>query len=335
MRELRPIWVIACALLLASGASCASSTPAIPPMTRAQMIPAGAVKVRPQEDAWPPIVASGWSDPEPMPGPINTAGAEDSPYPTHDGRTFLFFFAPDLNVPVEDQLLNGATGIWSAAAAADGSWSEPTRVWLERPDEAALDGCPFALGDTLYFCSVRAGTVREIDIYRASLRHGLWTDWENAGRPLNVDLEAGELHMNETGTEIVFASRRAGGYGGFDLWTSHATAQGWSTPVNLGPAINTSADENRPALTPDESELWFDSVSRIGQPGPAIFRAERLPDGSWGEPQEIVSSFAGEPAFSADGQILYFVHHFFSADMSRMIEADIYMTRRLSPSSSP
>jgi hypothetical protein len=269
-----------------------------------------------------------------MPGPINTAGAEDSPYPTHDGRSFLFVFAPDLNVPAQQQLFNGATGIWSAAANGE-SWSEPSRVWLAKPDVPALDGCPFVLNDTLYFCSVRVGNVREIDFYRATLRDGLWRDWQNAGRPLNLDLEAGELHMNDSGTEIVFASRRAGGYGGFDLWTSRATAQGWSAPVNLGPAINTSADENRPALTPDDNELWFDGQSRIGEPGPAIFRAERLPDGAWGEPQEIVSRFAGEPAFSADGQILYFVHHYFTPDLSRMIEADIYMTRPLFPSSSP
>jgi WD40-like Beta Propeller Repeat len=334
MKAMWPVQLIACALLLAMGASCSPSTPMPQPIPRAQFIPAGAVKMHPQDDAWPPIAASGWSDPEPMPGPINTAGAEDSPYPTHDGRSFLFVFAPDLNVPAQEQLFNGATGIWSAAANGE-SWGEPTRVWLAKPDEPALDGCPFALSDVLYFCSVRVGNVREIDIYRATMRDGLWSDWKNAGQPLNIDLEAGELHMNESGTEVLFASRRAGGYGGFDLWTSQATAQGWSAPVNLGPAINTPGDENRPALTPDESELWFDGPSRIGMPGPAIFRSQRLPDGSWGESQEIVSRFAGEPAFSADGQVLYFVHHYFSPDMSRMIEADIYMTHLVFPSSSP
>ncbi len=104
-----------------------------------------------------------------MPGPINTAGAEDSPYPTHDGRAFLFFFTPDAAVPAEKQLLDGVTGIWSAEALG-ASWSEPTRVWLAAPDEPALDGCPFVLGETLYFCSGRVGNLREIDLYVAGLR---------------------------------------------------------------------------------------------------------------------------------------------------------------------
>jgi hypothetical protein len=58
------------------------------------------------------------------------------------------------------------------------------------------------------------------------------------------------------------------------------------------------------------------------------FVSFRQPDGGWGECREIVSSFAGEPALTGDGRTLYFVHHFYSADMSRMLEADIYVAHR-------
>jgi len=57
----------------------------------------------------------------------------------------------------------------------------------------------------------------------------------------------------------------------------------------------------------------------------------RQPDGPWSEPEEIISSFAAEPTLTGDGRTLYFVHHFFTADMREMIEADIYVTRRLEP----
>ncbi len=322
------------ALVLVCAAACAAPPAAAPSLGRAQAIPAAAAKVRPAEDAWPPRVAPGWSAPEPMPGPINTAGAEDSPYPTHDGRTFLFFFTPDAALPAEKQLLDGVTGIWSAEALG-ASWSEPTRVWLAAPDEPALDGCPFVLGETLYFCSARVGNLREIDLYVADLREGTWQGWQNAGKRLNLGLEAGEMHLSDSGTEIIFASRRAGGFGGVDLWRALKTADGWSDPENLGPGVNTAADENRPALSPDERELWFDAPSLLGLPGPAVYRSLRTPQGTWGNAEEIVSSFAGEPAFSPDGQTLYFVHHFFTQDVSRMLEADIYETHRLDLTSPP
>ena len=321
-------------LALGFAAGCAPPTAPPPTIGRATAIPSSAVKYGPADDVWPPFTAAGWSAPEMMPGPINTAGAEDSPYPTHDGQAFLFFFTPDLNIPAEKQLLDGVTGLWSASAI-DGTWSEPTRVWLAAPDEPALDGCPFVLGDLLYFCTIRVGNLREIDLFRATLRDGVWMDWQNAGREINLDLEAGEMHMSASGSEIIFASRRAGGFGGYDLWRAQKSANGWSPAENLGPGVNTAADENRPALSPDERELWFDAPSLLGRPGPAIYRSRRTPEGAWGAAEEIVSQFAGEPAFSADGQTLYFVHHYFTQDLSHMFEADIYQTRRVVPAVSP
>jgi hypothetical protein len=45
------------------------------------------------------------------------------------------------------------------------------------------------------------------------------------------------------------------------------------------------------------------------------------------DPEEIISQFAGEPHLSADGQTLYFVHHYFSEDLSTMLEADIFTSQ--------
>ncbi len=45
---------------------------------------------------------------------------------------------------------------------------------------------------------------------------------------------------------MLFTSNRPGGYGGYDLYYSIMRKGKWNTPVNLGPRINTSADEYRP-----------------------------------------------------------------------------------------
>jgi hypothetical protein len=309
--------------------ACQASATAVPSATavksRLESIPAGNPKGTPETDSWPPEAAPGWSQPVPLEGPVNTAGGEDSPFVTPDGNTLYFFFTPDVNIPAERQVNDGMTGIWMSRRV-DGAWSEPERVLLASPGQLALDGCEFVRGDRMYFCSIRAGQKHDIEWYYATLKDGVWGDVASAGEWFNGDAPLGELHITVGYREIYFASKQAGGYGGFDLWVASATADGWGEPHNLGPQVNTSADENRPFVTEDGRELWFDSVSRNGKPGPATFRCLRQEDGSWGECREIVSVFAGEPNLTGDGRTLYFVHHFYSADLQKMIEADIYVS---------
>jgi hypothetical protein len=293
-------------------------------VSRDSAIPA-VQKMTPADDAWPPVIAPGWTQPVPLDRLVNTAGAEDSPFITPDGQTLYFFFTPDVRVPAEQQLFDGVTGIWVTHRAGD-SWTEPERVLLANPGELHLDGCEFVLDDWMVFCSAREGNAREIDLYTATLRNGKWTDWQNWGEPFNVAYQVGEMHITADGRLLYFGSDRPGGYGGIDLWVSKKSGDAWSEPVNLGPQINTGGDENRPFVTADGQELWYDSTSLQGYPGPAIFRSVRQPDGSWGPREEVLSSFAGESTLTGDGRTLYFVHHYFNADLSQMIEADIYVS---------
>jgi len=51
---------------------------------------------------------------------------------------------------------------------------------------------------------------------------------------------------------MVFASNRAGGYGGFDLYYSRFANGKWGEPINFGAKINTEYDEYRPIVRPQE-----------------------------------------------------------------------------------
>jgi hypothetical protein len=277
--------------------SCSQSQP-VQIKTRAEAIPSSAVKMTPETDVFPPVLHSDqWKNPVPVGSPIDTAGAEDSPFITPDGNNFYFFFTPDVSVPVQKQLIDGVTGIWWSQKV-NGNWTEPERVILN--NDVALDGCEFVQGDTMWFGSVRAGNYGEIDVYTAKLKNGKWTDWQNAGEQLNKQYDIGEFHLSADGNTLYFHWSDHGGYGGYDLWKSE-----------------------KPFLSSDGNKLWFCGQSRLGYTGPAVFRSLKMPDGSWGEPEEIVSNFAGEPTLDDAGNI-YFVHHFFSQD-GKMIEADIYV----------
>ena len=315
-------------------AGCSAKTPLpIPsPADRLGAIPADAVKMTPSEDKFLPVVhLEDWESPVLMPGGINTAGGEDSPFISPDGKRFFFFFTPDVSVPAEKQLFDGVTGIWWSQMEAQG-WSEPTRVILN--DDLALDGCPFARGDVLWFCSARVGNLKEIDIYTATLEQGLWGNWQNAGEQLNLEIIIGEMHISMDSQELIFHNHWQKGYpeeysGDIDLWAIYKQGDGWGPPVNLGPQVNNAEYDGWPFLSSDGSELWFTSVSRLGYQGPAVFRSFRQTDGSWGTPVEVVSNFAGEPTLDDQGN-LYFVHHYFDGE-GNMIEADIYVAWRRLP----
>ncbi len=110
------VGVVIVALFLGLVAVSALLEPA-PPLpaaasTREGAIPADAVKMTPATDLDPPVVNSAeFEAPVPMPGPVDTAGAEDSPFITPDGQDFYFFFTPDVRADVTKQLLDHVTGI--------------------------------------------------------------------------------------------------------------------------------------------------------------------------------------------------------------------------------
>ena len=58
---------------------------------------------------------------------------------------------------------------------------------------------------------------------------------------------------------MIFSSRREGGYGGYDLYISEKTLQGWSPALNMGPQVNSPYDERDPFLTRNGKRLFFSS----------------------------------------------------------------------------
>lgn len=266
----------------------------------------------PAQDHHPPILhVAGWQQPQPLPGPVNTAGGEDAPFITADGQTLFFFFTPDVSLPAQDQLADGVTGIYQSHLE-NGTWGAPERVILN--DDIALDGCPFAMENTLWFCSVRPG-YQGPQWFTAEYIDGQWANWQQ----MNFDpqYQVGELHITPDGEELYFHSDRRGSHGLNDLWVSEKTQSGWGTPENLA-AVNTADNESRPFITRDGDELWF---TRNYQGTPGTYRSTKT-NGRWGKPELILSQFAGEPTLDPHGNI-YFVHHFFQE--GETIEVDIYV----------
>jgi hypothetical protein len=66
---------------------------------------------------------------------------------------------------------------------------------------------------------------------------------------------------------MVFASNRPGGLGGYDLYYSVLRNGKWSSPVNMGPRINTSSNEYRPILGIDNNFINKFLIFSSDRPG--------------------------------------------------------------------
>jgi len=293
--------------------------------TRDESIPDNAVKMTPETDLYPPQLHSDeWMDPIPMEGPINTAGVEDAPVISPDGNTFFFFFTPDANIPANQQLLDGVTGIWWCHKQGD-SWSEPTRVLLS--ENVALDGPVCINENILWFASFRFGNYGEDgDVWTAINENGEWNNIENVGKLLNDDYNIGEMYLSGDKNTIYFSRDSIPGSGELDLFITTFMNNNWTEPENIGLPVSSSINDAQPFVNADETELWFTRPSSKGYVGPAVYQSIKNPDGIWREPEEIVSNFVGDVGMDTAGN-LYFTHVFVDESMNK-IETDIYVCYR-------
>ena len=294
--------------------SCKKDDPSYPNIQRADKLPSDIVKRTPETDQHPPILHSNeFEQPIPLGSEINTCGGEDSPFILPDGQTLYFFFTPDVRITPENQLFDSVTGIWVSHKTGS-TWSEAERVWLQTPGKLALDGAVAIQDNEMWFASAREGFVG-INMFTATLNDGKWTNWTYSGDRLMQEIEIGEVHLH--GDDLYFHSDRAGGLGGYDIWVTSRTGDNWSNPTHIT-QVNSSETEGWPYISSDGNELWF---TRYYLGTPAIYRSVKI-NNVWGEPELILSQFAGGPALDDVGN-LYFVHHYYENNV--MIEADIYV----------
>jgi Tol biopolymer transport system component len=89
---------------------------------------------------------------------------------------------------------------------------------------------------------------------------------QNFGSGINSDSFDGGPCLSRDGLMLFFASRRAGGYGGDDLWMSirKSVNDSFQKPINLGASINSKANDAGPRISDDGLTLYFCSTRPEG-----------------------------------------------------------------------
>jgi outer membrane protein OmpA-like peptidoglycan-associated protein len=189
-----------------------------------------------------------------------------------------------------------------------GTWTDPVVIPISSEYNVGTAGISADGQKMVIFIgsSIDAGSLYQITKEGDSWsRPGLLTE--------SINSKAFETTCSITpdGKTIYFASDRTGGKGGLDIWkTELKTNDKWSVPVNLGSAINTSANEDAPFIHPDQKTLFFTSDGHNTMGGNDIFKSS-FADNQWTKPENMgfpVNTTANDNYFTllAGGKRAYF-----------------------------
>ncbi len=208
---------------------------------------------------------------------VNSPYADYYPFVPND-ESFIIFNSrkpsEGAETPREDGSLPASIYV---SKVVEGNFSKSKKFELpafKREGEQEVIGLSGA-GDLMLFYSTNLKG--EGDIFMTSIdKEKSLRNPEKLGENINSP-QAEEIAacINNDGTIMYFASNRAGGQGGTDLYMSNKLPNGsWGPAKNLGPEINTSANEDFPNLTPDGKILFFSSTGHTSMGGYDIFKAE-------------------------------------------------------------
>ncbi len=188
-----------------------------------------------------------------------------------------------------------------------GIWSAPKKVEVQTQNNYGTAGISADGQEMLIFIGDKAsGSIFKME-----------KDGDSWGRPIPLGQNIQSKYLESTasltpdGKTIYFASNRPGGYGGMDIYSSTCDAAGkWSRATNLGPTINTKANEDAPFIHPNEKLLFFTTDGHQGMGGNDIYKSEFV-DGKWTGPKNMgypINTTANDNYFTliADGSRGYF-----------------------------
>lgn len=238
---------------------------------------------------------------------VNTASEELMPTITADERYIYFTRLDQSGYMLEENIYvsQDVRGNWDSARMLE----SPISMY------AYNDGatCISPSGKYLFFTSCeRPGGYGNCDIWFASKNETGFEKPRNMGNKINKPGKDIQPSISADARTLYFASNRAGGYGGLDIWMSTLQEDySWSEPKNLGPLINTQFDEERPFIHPDDNTLYFSSDGHPGFGASDFFVSRKLANGEWGRPENLGYPINGPGdeigiVITADGRTAYF-----------------------------
>ncbi len=178
-----------------------------------------------------------WQMPESLSPNINSAFNEGTCTISADGRRLIF-------TSCLGRQGYGSCDLFISEREGD-EWSEPKNLG-DRVNGPEWDSQPTLSPDgrTLYFVSTRKGGMGGRDLWMSTLNDdGEWTKAVNLGETVNTPQEDVSPFIHPNNRTLYFASNGRTGFGGYDIYFTERTGNGWSEPENFGAPVNTGEDQ--------------------------------------------------------------------------------------------
>ncbi len=149
------------------------------------------------------------------------------------------------------------------------------------------------------------------DIYFSRKTKDGWTTGQPIGS-LNTPGNEANQSISADGKFMVYtACDRRDGYGSCDLYFSELKKGNWTTPVNMGPYVNTMNWESQPSVSADGKSVYFASRRKNNKGKADIYVSTRDKDGTWSQAKALSGKIntTGDdqtPFIHPDGKTLYF-----------------------------
>jgi hypothetical protein len=161
---------------------------------------------------------------------------------------------------------SGGYDLWvTRRATRNDSWGAPVNLGPNiNTSVDDTDVCISADGLSLFIESYRNGGHGSNDLWvtNRATTSDPWGELMNLGPAVNSSRSDGAPSISADGLVLFFSDHpnpRPGGYGSTDIWMMRraTTSDPWGEPINLGPIVNSSSNDQGPNISSDGSTLYF------------------------------------------------------------------------------
>lgn len=173
---------------------------------------------------------------------LNTEGFDAMSYISRDGLYAIIVYN---NTATDAKKLTGSSDICEAEYTKKGKWGPPKVIANKTINTSFMEGAATltADGNTMYFVSDRKGDKRSTDIYMVQRQGKKWGIAQALSDSVNTVGRETTPYITPDGRYLFFSSDGHTGMGGLDVYVCENTGSGWTSPKNLGAAVNSVNDD--------------------------------------------------------------------------------------------
>jgi outer membrane protein OmpA-like peptidoglycan-associated protein len=189
---------------------------------------------------------------------LNSEFDDQSPFVEPGGRFMIISSNRDGSIEFRVPQGIGVSRDLYYSENINGRWTTPAPL-SNAINTEEMEENPFVFGEYIYFSRYPFGNPKKSKIYRSKLTATDIYPADELPEEINYpNSQTISAVISPDGQYMYFASDRPGGYGGLDIYRSRMYEDGTFGPAeNLGPEINTKADEAYMIVSHSDGMIYF------------------------------------------------------------------------------